>query len=192
MFSKAALDTGGTFWENTLNREINQRLEFLLFNSDVALKCKEMKAGLMLSWFGRTHPGSLISPDKQFLFYDIEANPQSILSPFTPLAIADIDSVVINMNHIRAHYLSSGFTEVYFCLIPNKVTVCEPDHHPHNNQIHRIEHNPNLKVPLLKLSNQLLQHPEWYHKSDGHWNVSGKRLWLKYVNGMVIEWGNRR
>ena len=192
MFSKAALDTGGTFWENTLNREINQRLEFLLFNSDVALKCKEMKAGLMLSWFGRTHPGSLISPDKQFLFYDIEANPQSILSPFTPLAIADIDSVVINMNRIREHYLSSGFAEVYFCLIPNKVTVCEPDRHPHNDQIRRIEQNPKLKVPLLKLSNQLLQHPEWYHKIDGHWNVSGKRLWLKYVNGMVMESGNRR
>lgn len=177
-----------TFWENTLNREINQRLEFLLFNSDLALKCKELKADLMLSWFGRTHPGSLISRDRRFLFYEIEASRESILSPFTPLTNADIDSVVLNMNRVRAHYLSAGFAEVYFCLIPNKVTVCEPTRHPHNNQIRRIEQNPHLEAPLLRLSDQLVHHPEWFHKSDGHWNASGKRLWLRYVNEIVAEW----
>jgi|GEM_PF-2120126 len=184
----AASNTGSSLWGNTLNREINERLEFLLFNSEAALKCKEMKARMMLSWFGRTHPGSLISRDRRFLFYEIEADPQSILSPFTPLADADIDSVVINMNRIRAHYLGAGFAEVYFCLIPNKVTVCEPGRHPHNRQITRVEQNPHLKTPLLTLSRQLRHHPEWYHKSDGHWNASGKRLWLKYVNDMVMRW----
>ncbi|MCF0068885.1 hypothetical protein LZD49_00290 [Dyadobacter sp. CY261] len=178
----------GSFWENTINREINQRLEFLLFNSDFALKCKEMKARLMLGLLGRTHPGALISRDRQFLFYEIEASPRSFLSPFRPLASSDIDSVVFNMNRIREHYLAAGFAEVYFCLIPNKVTVCEPDRHPHNNQIPRIEHNVHLKVPLLKLSGQILRHPEWFHKSDGHWNVDGKRLWLSYVNQLVMEW----
>ncbi len=186
--SRATAETGDTFWTNKLNREINERLEFLLFNSEMALKCKEIKAGLMLSWFGRTHSGSLISRDRQFLFYEIEADPRSILSPFTPLANADIDSIAINMNRIRAHYRSAGFAEVYFCFIPNKVTVCEPGRHPHNNQIARIGRNPHLKTPLLPLSTQLLHHPEWYHKSDGHWNASGKRLWLKYVNDMVMKW----
>ncbi|MBO9614685.1 MAG: hypothetical protein J7619_18435 [Dyadobacter sp.] len=186
----AVAEARGLFWENALNREINQRLEFLLFNSNMALKCKEIKAGLMLSWFGRTHPGSLISRDRQFLFYEIEADPRSSLSPFTPLADADIDSVVVNMNRIRAHYLDAGFSEVYFCLIPNKVTVCEPARHPHNNQIPRIEQNPRLKAPLLKLGDQLRCHPEWFHKSDGHWNASGKRLWLKYVNEMVAVWSH--
>lgn len=186
--SKAVFETGSTFWKNTLNHEISQRLEFLLFNSDLVLKCKEMKAGLMLSWFGRTHPGSLISRDKQHLFYEVEANPQSILSPFTPLTNDDIDSVVINMNRIRAHYLNAGFAEIYFCFIPNKVTVCEPGRHPHNNQIRRIEQNPYLKTPLLKPGHQLLRHPEWFHKSDGHWNADGKRLWLRHVNEMVMEW----
>jgi len=184
-------ETRGNFWENTLNREINQRLEFMLFNSDLALKCKEMKAGLMLSWFGRTHPGSLISRDRRFLFYEVEASRQSGLSPFIPLTDADIDSVALNMNRIRAHYLNAGFAEVYFCLIPNKVTVCEPARHPHNNQIQRIEQNPRLTTPVLKLHNQLLRHPEWFHKSDGHWNASGKRLWLKYVNEMVMKWSER-
>ncbi|WP_342085902.1 hypothetical protein [Dyadobacter sp. OTU695] len=181
-------ETIDTFWENTLNSEINQRLEFLLFNADIALSCKELKANLMLSWFGRTHSGSLISRDRQFLFYEVEASRKSNLSPFVPLTDADIDSVVVNMNRIRAHYISAGFTEVYFCFIPNKVTVCEPGRHPHNDQIQRIERNRNLQAPLLKLSNELLQHPEWFHKSGGHWNVNGKRLWLRYVNGVVLEW----
>lgn len=184
--AQANAETSGTFWENTLNHEINQRLEFLLFNSDMALKCKELKANLMLSWFGRTHPGSLISRDQRHLFYEIEASSRSMLSPFIPLTDADIDSVAINMNRIRTHYLRTGFAEVYFCLIPNKVTVCEPYRHPHNDQIRRIEQNPYLKAPLLKLSSELLRHPEWFHKSDGHWNANGKRLWLRYVNGVVL------
>lgn len=184
----AASETGNTFWKNTLNHQINERLEFLLFNSNVALQCKEMKARLMLAWFGRTHPGSLISRDRRHLFYEIEADPQSVLSPFTPLTDADIDSVAINMNRIRAHYLRAGFAEVYFCFIPNKVTVCEPGRHPHNRQITRVEQNPHLKTPLLSLNTQLSHHPEWYHKSDGHWNANGKRLWLKYVNEMVMGW----
>jgi hypothetical protein len=190
--TRKATEISDSFWQNTLNREINQRLEFLLFNSTVALKCKEMKADLMLSWFGRTHPGSIISRDRRFLFYEVEASPKSVLSPFRPLTDADIDSVVFNMNRIRDHYMNVGFSEVYFCFIPNKVTVCERDRHQHNNQIHRIEQNQHLKVPLLKLNDQLFSHPEWYHKSDGHWNVHGKRLWLKYVNELVMAWPGRR
>ncbi|KQS27007.1 hypothetical protein [Dyadobacter sp. Leaf189] len=177
----------GSFWENNLNREINQRLEFILFNSSLALKAKEIKANLMLSWFGRTHPGSIISRNGGSLFYEIEASPHSPLSPYQQLSDADIDSVVIHMNRIRSHYLHAGFSEVYFCFIPNKVTVCEPDRLPHNHQITRISRNPRLKAPLLNIHDYLLPHPEWFHKSDGHWNVHGKRLWLKRVNGMLID-----
>ncbi|KAA0993826.1 hypothetical protein [Dyadobacter aurulentus] len=174
-----------SFWENKLNKEINQRLEFILFNSSLALKVKEIKADLMLSLFGRTHPGSLISQDRAFLFYEIEASSRSPLSPYNQLTDSDIDSVVINMNLIRSHYIHAGFSEVYFCFIPNKVTVCEPNRLPHNNQITRISENRHLKVPLLNLNDELLHHPEWFHKSDGHWNVDGKRLWLTHVNQMV-------
>lgn len=188
MAARKPVTAGNALWKNKLNPEINQRLEFLIFNSNIALKCKEMKASLMLSWFGRTHPGSLISRDRQHLFYEVEASPKSVLSPFRRLTDADIDSVVFNMNRIRNHYIAAGFAEVYFCFIPNKVTVCEPDRHPHNNQIPRIERNPHLEAPLLKLNEQLLRHPEWYHRSDGHWNVNGKRLWLKYVNELVADW----
>lgn len=176
-----------SFWENKLNKEINQRLEFILFNSSLALKVKEIKADLMLSLFGRTHPGALISQDREFLFYEIEASPISPLSAYKQLADSDIDSVVINMNRIRSHYLHAGFSEVYFCFIPNKVTVCEPNRLPHNNQITRISENPRLKVPLLNVNDELLRHPEWFHKSDGHWNVNGKRLWLAHVNHMVMN-----
>jgi hypothetical protein len=190
--TRKPIEINDSFWQNTLNHEINQRLEFLLFNSTVALKCKEMKAALMLSLFARTHPGSVISRDRRFLFYEVEASPKSVLSPFRPLTDPDIDSVVFNMNRIREHYINAGFAEVYFCFIPNKVTVCERDRHPHNNQIPRIEQNKHLEVPLLKLNDQLLRHPEWYHKSDGHWNVHGKRLWLKYVNELVVEWSDRQ
>ncbi|MEO6287641.1 MAG: hypothetical protein ABIO93_29890 [Dyadobacter sp.] len=183
---KTAKAPGTTsFWLSKFNDQINQRLEFLLFNSITFLKIKELKAEIMLKWFGRTHPGAVISRDHQFLFYEVEANPASVLSPFQAIDDASIDSVVTNMNIIRNYYRGVGFKEVYFCFIPNKVTVCEPDRFVYNNQISRIEMHPKLEVPVLSIQDTLRKHPEWFHKSDGHWNVQGKRLWLQTVNRLV-------
>ncbi|TLU94843.1 hypothetical protein [Dyadobacter sediminis] len=177
-----------SFWWDQFGHQINQRLEFLLFNSEPFLKIKELKAGIMLSWFNRTHTGSLVSANREYIFYDVEANPKSVLSPFAAVGPASVDTVVTNMNAIRDYYKNAGFDEVYFCLLPNKVTVCEPDRSVYNNQITRIEQHPALKAPFLSLHREIRRHPEWFHKGDGHWNVHGKRLWLRHVNKLVEEW----
>ena len=174
-----------SIWWEKFHDGIDQRLEFLLFNYDIFLKIKELKAQTMLSLFNRTHQGALISKSHDHLFYDIEANLKSTLSPFQTLHSSDIDEVVTNMNLIRQHYVSLGFKEVYFCFIPNKVTVCEPDRSRHNNQIERIETHPDLLAPVLSIHQEVRKHPEWYHKGDGHWNANGKRIWIKAVNNLV-------
>jgi hypothetical protein len=183
--NKTGRKTLVSFWWEKFNDQINQRLEFLLFNAPFFLELKELKAALMLSWFDRTHPGAIISRDHRFLFYDIEANPESVLSPFWELADADIDTVVANMQSIRRHYQRLGFREVYFCFVPNKVTVCEPGRFKHNNQIARIESHPALQPPVLSIYKEVTRHPEWFHKSDGHWNIFGKRYWLRQVNELA-------
>lgn len=174
-----------SIWWEKFHDGIDQRLEFLLFNFDLFLKIKELKSEIMLSWFNRTHQGALISSNHDHLFYDIEASLKSPLSPFQTLSSADIQSVVTNMNLIRAHYVNLGFKEVYFCFVPNKVTVCEPDRALHNNQIERIETHPALVTPILSIHREVRKHPDWFHKGDGHWNASGKRLWLGTVNDLV-------
>jgi hypothetical protein len=174
-----------SFWWEKFHDGIDQRLEFMLFNFDPFLKIKEFKANTMLSLFNRTHQGALISSGHDHLFYDVEANLQSTMSPFQTLKESDIDEVVANMNSIRDYYVKLGFHEVYFCFIPNKVTVCEPNRAIHNRQIERIERHPGLQVPVLSIHREVRHHPEWFHKGDGHWNAGGKRVWLRAVNDLV-------
>ncbi|CAN5261827.1 hypothetical protein BH09BAC4_BH09BAC4_23120 [soil metagenome] len=169
--------------------DINQRLEFLLFNTRPFIWFKEMKAQLLLDLFGRV-PGAVISQDKKHLFYQPEANNEYILSAFRPLSDQRLDTLVTNLNTIRQHYLHMGFDEVYVCMIPNKVTILDPTYGQYNHQIERIEANPRLQAPILTMIDTLRQHPEWYHLGDGHWNKEGKRFWLRRVNQLAATWSS--
>lgn len=170
--------------------EINQRLEFILFNSRFFSWLKERKAQLMLSAFGRVS-GAVISSDRQHLFYAPEADSSYVLSAFRSVSDRKLDTLVTNLNTIRQHYLQMGFDEVYVCLIPNKVTVQEPTYGRYNHQIERIEANPHLEAPFISTIDTLRHHPEWYHLGDGHWNKQGKRFWLRQINALVAQWATK-
>ena len=167
--------------------DINQRLEFLLFNNWPFRWFKEAKARLLLDGFGRV-PGAVISQDKQHLFYQPEIDTAYNLSAFRPITKPKLDALVTNLNSIRQYYLQMGFDEVYVCLIPNKVTVLDPTYGVYNHQIERIEANPRLQAPILSMIDTLRQYPGWYHLGDGHWNKQGKRFWLRRVNQVAASW----
>lgn len=171
--------------------EINQRLEFLLFNRWPFIQAKEAKAQLTLDAFGRV-PGASISQDKKHLFYELEADSTFILSAFRHLSDQRLDTLVTNLNTMRQHYLAMGFNEVYVCLIPNKVTIQNPTYGVYNHQIERIEANPRLKAPVISMIDTLRQHPNWYHLGDGHWDKRGKRFWLRRVNTLVANWSDQQ
>lgn len=180
-----------SFWWDKFGDQINQRLEFLLFNFNPFLKLKELKSNIMLTWFNRTHTGADISRNHKYLFYSVEADKKSFLSPFHEITPASVDTIVTHINTIRTYYKNRGFDEVYFCLIPNKVTVCENDRFEYNNQITLVENNPLLETPMISVQSTIRKHPEWFHKSDGHWNVAGKRYWLQKTNNLVKEWSEK-
>ncbi|MDB5239932.1 MAG: hypothetical protein JWP57_557 [Spirosoma sp.] len=167
--------------------QINQRLEFLLFNGWLATRFKEAKAQLMLTLFGRV-TGGFISKDRQHLFYQAEVDTAYVLSAFRKIPDQKLDTVVNNLNTMRQHYLRMGFDEVYLCMVPNKVTVLEPTYGRYNHQIERIEAHPWLQMPFISTIDSLRQHPDWYHLGDGHWNNQGKRFWLRQVNQLVAQW----
>lgn len=172
-------------------QEINQRLEFLLFNGWPFTKFKEAKAQLLLSLFGRV-TGAVISKDKTHLFYQPEVDTAYVLSAFRFIPDRKLDTLVNNLNTMRKHYLRMGFDEVYVCLIPNKVTILDPTYGVYNHQIERIEANPHLEAPVISTIDTLRQHPDWYHLGDGHWNKYGKRFWLRRVNQVVANWSKDR
>lgn len=190
--SQPAEPTGLKEWIMTrFGSEINQRLEFLLFNRWPFIQFKEAKAQLTLDAFGRV-PGATISQDKKHLFYQLEADSSFVLSAFRHIPDQRLDTLVTNLNTMRQHYLDMGFNEVYVCLIPNKVTIQNPTYGVYNHQIERIEASPRLQAPVISMIDTLRQHPNWYHRGDGHWDKNGKRFWLRQVNTLVTKWSDER
>ncbi|WP_080239476.1 hypothetical protein [Spirosoma rigui] len=174
-----------------LGHEVNQRLEFILFNGPPFIWLKEAKAELLLNLFGRV-PGVVMSANKKHLFYPIEVDTTYRLSAFRPIPDRKLDTLVTNMNTIRHHYLRMGFDEVYVCMIPNKVTILDSTRGSYNHQIERIEANPRLQAPVISMIDTLRHHPNWYHLGDGHWNRNGKRFWVQQVNQLAARWSDHR
>lgn len=171
--------------------EINQRIEFLLFNGQFFTRFKEAKAQLMLNLFGRV-TGGVLSKDRKHVFYQSEVDTAYVLSAFRHIPDPKLDTLVDNLNTMRQHYRRMGFDEVYLVLIPNKVTVLAPDLGTYNRQIERIEANPRLQLPFISTIDTLRQHPDWYHLGDGHWNTQGERFWLRQVNGLTGRLSDER
>ncbi len=177
-----------TSWLLTrFGEEINQRIEFLLFNSPLFMRFKEAKAQLLLALFDRTG-GTTVSKNKKHLFYKVEVDTTSSYSSFRSITDQRLDTLVDNLNTMRRHYLYMGFKEVYVCLVPNKVTILDPTYGKYNHQIERIEANPRLEAPIISTIDTLRQHPDWYHLGDGHWNRKGKLFWLRQVNKVAASW----
>lgn len=176
-------------WTETLlgtrfGTDLNSRLEFMLFNNDMALLAKEAKAALLLNWFDRT-TGARLSADRKAAFYAMETDTTGLLSSFRHLKQSDIDVVVHHLNRITQYYREMGFGEVYLTLIPNKSTVLAPTLGTYNHQIERVERHPALQPTVISLIDTVRRNPGWYHLGDGHWNRQGRRYWLNRVNGLV-------
>ncbi len=182
--SNTTEEHGINFLRGRFGSGVNNRLEFTVFNNSLALRLKELKAKILLDYFGRTQGGRL-SLDKQHVLYDLEVDTTSQLSSFRYLSDAVIDSTVNKLNLIHDYYRSKGFDKVYISLIPNKSTIVAPELGRYNHQIERIEKHPNLKPAVISLIDTLRYHPEWYHLGDGHWNKYGKRYWLQRINETV-------
>ncbi|CCG98050.1 hypothetical protein FAES_0036 [Fibrella aestuarina BUZ 2] len=174
----------GNLLNTRFGSDLNSRLEFMLFNNNIALKAKELKAGFMLDWFDRT-AGARLSANKQHAFYDAETDTTQQLSSFRHIREQDIDAVVKHLNYVTDYYRKLGFQEIYLTLIPNKSTVLAPTLGVYNHQIERIERHPDLQPTVISTINTIRQHPDWYHLGDGHWNKQGRRYWLGIVNNLV-------
>lgn len=185
------LETSTSWLLTRFGEQINQRIEFLLFNSPLFVRFKEIKAQLLLSLFGRT-AGTALSTDGKHLFYQVEVDSTTSYSSFHAISDQRLDTAVTNLNSLRRHYLKIGFDEVYICLVPNKATILDPSHGNYNHQIERFEANPRLEAPVISTIDTLRQHPNWYHLGDGHWNKKGKEFWLRRVNEVVASWSLKR
>ena len=79
--------------------------------------------------------------------------------------------------------MNMGFDYVYLSLIPNPVSVIEPEFSSYNMLIEKIQNNKELLLPYVDIFNVIKKDPKrYYYKTDSHWNYEGFELWLSYLN----------
>lgn len=168
--------TPSSWWSTHLfNRNIEQNLEFNLFEYSWFTPIKEWKAQLNYKLFNRTSPEIVVSRKRQQLYFFPTIDATDNNSSFNYLSAGEVDTLVNSLNGIYHHYRQAGFTEVYLMVPPNPVTVLEPELAPYNRLIPRLQRHQALQMPVIDVYAKLhsLRKRPVYQISDGHWSKEG-------------------
>lgn len=168
------------------NKNINQNLEYNLFNYRFLNPVFESKAALNFYLLGRASGEVVVSRDKDFLLLRETMLPTGTRSSFSPLPLEEVTLLVNNLNTIYTHYLAEGFDDVYFCIVPNPVTLLQPDDN-YNNLVPLVQYDPRLRMKIIDLYKVFKERPELYYEhGDTHWNNRGKAVWINTVNEILV------
>jgi hypothetical protein len=164
---------------------IEDRLQFIFFGNKLFDIVKEIKAKLNFEFFERVEGGHIVSNDGKFLFYNNEANIKIGTSSFYPLKNSTIEEYSANTQKITKYYRSMGFDEVFYVFVPNKVSICSQNDHIYNHQIERLQQQNSPLFKTINIYSDMINHPEFYHKGDGHWNNKGMALFVQKINNLL-------
>lgn len=162
---------------------IEERLETVLFSQNFFLWFREVKATLTQKAFNRISPNVSLSRDGKYLFTALDTDTTKIRNAVTaPLADAEVDTLVQEVNRATAYYRSKGFSQVILSIIPNKATLLDPTRQPYNHLIERVQQHSSLRVPTVDVYTLFRQqHQPVYARGDSHWNCTGRAIWLRAV-----------
>lgn len=169
------ITSGNWLRTHVFNRNIEQNLEYNLFEYPLFTPLKELKAWLNLSLFNRYSKDVLVSPTQDRLYYAPTADPTQKSGAFSRLPASEVDSLVTALNLMRRYYRAAGFAEVYLAIMPNPVTVLEPGLGAYNGLIPRIQRHPKLEMPVIDVYARL-RHPNTsasFQRNDSHWSKDG-------------------
>ncbi|CAM4227299.1 hypothetical protein EWU23_10060 [Cytophagaceae bacterium 50C-KIRBA] len=167
---------------------LESNLDFVLFNLGFLGWIKERKADFTWKILGRTNPDVQVSRDGKFLYLEETLNAQKRGSSFRFVGKEDVDLMVHHLQEIESYYLSNGFDEVIFSLIPNPVAVLETEGKASNLAIQKIVEHPQLHVKMVDPSASLKQHALLnFYSSDSHWNLRGAQIWLNDFNQVLSK-----
>ena len=98
----------------------------------------------------------------------------------------EIKKAVNNLNEIYKYYKNKGFDEVYISIIPNPVSIIEPECQKYNNLIPLIQKDNDVKMPFIDIYS-IFKKTKWnvYYRSDSHWNTNGSQLWINELNRIL-------
>jgi hypothetical protein len=172
--------------EDIFNPNINQNLEYNIFNYNFLNPLRSFKALATYRLFHRASGQVAISDNDSYLMLATTLLPVHNNSSYQPLTDESIAQYVATLNAVYDHYKADGFDEVYFSMIPNPASIVQPGEY--NQMIPRIEQHPALRMKVLSVYDTYRSTKQViYRRGDTHWNNNGLQLWLNSVNGMLAR-----
>lgn len=176
------------FWERFEYNasKVEERLYHILYYWDIVLFFREIKANIDYFLFEQKSDNFVLNTTKTEIYYADEANPEHQYSSFYPIADAEIDNVVFNLNYINQAYKAMGFDEVYLNVLPNKVSWQEPTLGQYNQLLDRVLTHEKLELSVIDTRPHLkkLNGPVFY-RSDTHWTCPAKGIWVNQINDIL-------
>jgi len=184
-------DIYATNWwkEHVFNPNIEQNIEFNLFDYTVFTPFKEAKAWLNHRVFNRISQDVVLSKTRQQLYYKQTIDSTKNSSSFMHLRAGEVDTMVAGLNQVYTHYRKAGFNEVYLVIMPNPVSVLEPhfNQYKYNDLVPRLQKNPGLKMPVIDIYSKLLRfrRERIYQISDTHWDKIGILAGIAQIDSVL-------
>ena len=185
LFSKEEIDIP------LFNKNINQNLEYNLFNYNLLNSIREVKAMMNYNIFKRASGAVVVSKngDQLFLKETLEKTGKS--SSYSYISNDEYNNIVTCVNIIYNHYKQKGFDEIYLAMIPNPVSVLAPERY--NSLIPKLQTDTTVQIKFIDYYGaNKNQWKKVYHKGDTHWNNYGIQQWIKQVNDTLKRWNTRR
>ncbi|WP_426669804.1 hypothetical protein ACPPVU_00900 [Mucilaginibacter sp. McL0603] len=180
----ASLGLGGVHVTDLFNPDINQNIEYNLFNYNCINWIRELKAEMNYQYFNRVSGDVALSENGKHLFLRQTIAAHDILSCYEAMKSTEINTLCSNIDTIYKHYKKEGFDEVYFSIIPNPATILQPVYY--NGLIPVLEKRADsMGVPFIDIFKAFSHYPnpsELYTNGDTHWNNKGWEIWLDAVN----------
>ncbi|OSZ79423.1 hypothetical protein CAP35_14565 [Chitinophagaceae bacterium IBVUCB1] len=168
------------------NEHINQNLEYNLFNYNFINPVRKMKAWMNYKIFNRASGDAVLAAAGDRLYLKSTLSSTSPEGYTTPLTNKEVNQLVQTLNTIHRHYKAAGFDEVYLSLIPNAVTIYQPQ--GYNGLIPCIQSHPDLQMKCIDIYTVFLQNPDgMYWRGDTHWSNEGASRWLQIVNAAITH-----
>lgn len=165
------------------NPNINQNLEFSLYDYEYFIPVKSLKAQLNYSLFKRLPKDVSVSSDGKYLFLNETVDPASGASSFILLDSVRLHYLTQCINGISEYFKQRGFSEVYFSIVPNPVSILDAKRYPYNHKIEKLESDPYLQARYISIYSLFKNTKQKiYRTDDSHWNGHGLQLWIDEVN----------
>lgn len=184
-------------WDEQLNAcladalydpNLEQNIDFTLFNFQALSFIKSIKAQGNLSLFNRTTADVVLSEDQQFLYMKETMDSSQKGSSFYPLRSQNIQDLLGRMAKIEQYAESRGFDEVVFSFIPNPVAITQTESKSTNHLIPSLAHANQGRLHLVDPTQVLIKGSKsYFFRSDSHWNQQGAQAWLNQMNQYLLK-----